>query len=107
MPGDEWPLVEKNLLIHTLETDRDLMLHLSDSKNARDLESVIRQRNPIGVAFDPLNEIGIGDLSKDVDMSRNVQRDRARLARRQSRPRNPCSHSRTHRPGGNEKGVRL
>jgi hypothetical protein len=66
--GRDWPLVEKNLLIHTLETDRDLMLHLSDPKNARDLESAIRERNPIGVAFDPLNEIGIGDLSKDVDM---------------------------------------
>ena len=66
--GNDWPLVEKNLLIHTLETDRDLMLHLSDPQNARDLESAIRDYNPIGVAFDPLNEIGIGDLSKDVDM---------------------------------------
>jgi hypothetical protein len=67
--ADDWTLVQKNLLIHTLETDRDLMLHLSDPKNARDLESAIRDCNPIGVAFDPLNEIGIGDLSKDVDMS--------------------------------------
>jgi hypothetical protein len=66
--GADWPCVEKNLLIHTLETDRDLMLHLSDPRNARELESAIRQVNPIGVAFDPLNEIGIGDLSKDVDM---------------------------------------
>jgi hypothetical protein len=66
--GDDWPLVEKNLLIHTLETDRDLMINLSDPKNARELESAIRDYNPIGVAFDPLNEIGIGDLSKDVDM---------------------------------------
>jgi hypothetical protein len=67
--GDDWPLVEKNLLIHTLETDRDIILHLSDPKNARDLENAIRQRNPIGVALDPLNELGIGDLSKDVDMA--------------------------------------
>ena len=67
--GHDWPLVEKNLLIHTLETDRDLMLHLSDPQNARDLESAIRHHNPIGVVFDPLNEIGIGDLSKDVDMT--------------------------------------
>jgi AAA domain/DnaB-like helicase N terminal domain len=67
--GRDWPLVEKNLLIHTLETDRDLMLHLSDPKNVHDLESAIRNYNPIGVAFDPLNEIGIGDLSKDVDMT--------------------------------------
>lgn len=67
--GDDWRLVEKNLLIHTLETDRDLMINLSDQKNARELESAIRDYNPIGVAFDPLNEIGIGDLSKDVDMT--------------------------------------
>jgi hypothetical protein len=66
--GRDWSLVEKNLFIHTLETDRDLMLHLSDPRNAHDLESDIRQRNPVGVAFDPLNEVGIGDLSKDVDM---------------------------------------
>jgi hypothetical protein len=64
----DWPLVEKNLIIHTLETDRDLMLHLSDPKNARDTESAIRERNPIGVAFDPLNEVAIGDLNKDQDM---------------------------------------
>jgi len=67
--GDDWSLVEKNLIIHTLETDRDLMLHLSDPENVRDLESAIRKHNPIGVAFDPLNDVAIGDLSKDVDMS--------------------------------------
>ena len=66
--GRDWSPVEKNLLIHTLETDRDLMLHLSEPQNIRDLESAIRDYNPIGVAFDPLNEVGIGDLSKDVDM---------------------------------------
>jgi hypothetical protein len=66
--GRDWPLVEKNLLIHTLETDRDLMLHLNEPQNIRDLEGAIRDYNPIGVAFDPLNEVGVGDLSKDVDM---------------------------------------
>ena len=67
--GRDWPLVEENLLIHTLETDRDLMLHLSDPQNARDLENAIRDYDPIGVAFDPLNEISIGNLNDDVDMS--------------------------------------
>jgi hypothetical protein len=66
--GDEWPLVDKNLIIHTLETDRDLMINLNDQRNAHDLERAIRDYDPIGVAFDPLNEIAIGDLSKDVDM---------------------------------------
>ena len=66
--GDDWPLVEKNLIIHTLETDRDSMLHLSDLTNINDLENAIREFNPIGVAFDPLNDVAVGDLSKDVDM---------------------------------------
>jgi DnaB-like helicase N terminal domain/AAA domain len=66
--GADWSLVEKNLLIHTLETDRDLMLHLSEPENVRLLEREIRAFSPIGVAVDPLNEVAIGDLSKDVDM---------------------------------------
>src|SRR5262249_45912914 len=66
---DDWSLVDQNLKIHTLETDRDLMLHLSDRANASDLESAIREFNPIGVAFDPLIDLAIGDLSKDVDMA--------------------------------------
>jgi hypothetical protein len=71
--GDDWPLVNANLFIHTLETDRDLILHLSDPNNAHDLESDIRRRNPIGVAFDPLADVAIGDLSKDVDMNATCQ----------------------------------
>jgi DnaB helicase-like protein/AAA domain-containing protein len=98
--GRDWSLVEKNLLIHTLETDRDLMLHLSDPKNARDLESEIRRRNPIGVAFDPLNDVAIGDLSKDVDMSTTC-----RAIGRVSRAGNPerailiATHALTGRAG--------
>lgn len=71
--GSDWPMVEENLKIHTLETDRDLMLHLSDPRNTCDLENVIRHYNPIGIAFDPLNEFGIGDLSKDIDMTATCQ----------------------------------
>jgi RecA-family ATPase len=67
--GCGWSLIEKNLKIHTLETDRDLMLHLSDPTNVVDLESAIREFNPIGVAYDPLIDFSIGDLSKDVDMT--------------------------------------
>jgi hypothetical protein len=63
-----WELVSKHLIVHTLETDRDLMLHLGEPRNRRDLESAIRHYDPIGVAFDPLNDVAIGDLSKDVDM---------------------------------------
>ena len=65
----DWPLVDSNLKLHTLETDRDLMLHLSDPMNVDDLESAIREFNPIGVAYDPLVDFSVGDLSKDVDMA--------------------------------------
>jgi hypothetical protein len=67
--GQDWPLVNQNLKIHTLETDRDLMLHLSDHQNVHDLECAIREFDPIGVAYDPLVDFGIGDLSRDVDMA--------------------------------------
>jgi hypothetical protein len=67
--GRDWSLVDKNLKVHTLETDRDLMLHLSDPMNVDDLESAIREFNPIGVAYDPLVDFSVGDLSKDVDMA--------------------------------------
>ena len=67
--GEEWPVVDQNLKVHTLETDRDMMLHLSDPKNQSDLENAIRHHNPIGVAFDPLVDFAIGDLSRDVDMT--------------------------------------
>jgi hypothetical protein len=67
--GEDWPLVDQNLKVHTLETDRDLMLHLSDPANVHDLGSAIREFDPIGVAYDPLVDFGIGDLSKDADMT--------------------------------------
>jgi hypothetical protein len=67
--GNDWSVVVENLKIHTLETDRDLLLHLSDPENVADLENAIRAFDPIGVAYDPLVDFGIGDLSKDVDMA--------------------------------------
>jgi hypothetical protein len=65
----DWSLVDENLKLHTLETDRDLLLHLSDPRNVEDLENAIREFNPIGVAYDPLIDFSIGDLSKDIDMA--------------------------------------
>jgi DnaB-like helicase N terminal domain len=105
--GRDWSLVEKNLFVHTLETDRDLILHLSEPQNARDLENEIRQRNPIGVAFDPLNDLAIGDLSKDVDMKATCREIGRHLACWKSRARNCDYYSRADWRCRNEKGVRL
>jgi hypothetical protein len=69
----DWPLVDKNLITHTLENERDLLLHLSNPENRRLLAETIRDYDPIGVVWDPLNEVGIGDLNKDVDMTTTCQ----------------------------------
>jgi hypothetical protein len=76
----DWKLVEKNLSIHTLETEDDLLLHLSEPKNARRLEEAVRKVNPAIVSLDPLRDFGIGDLNSDADMSVTL-RELGRIAR--------------------------
>jgi hypothetical protein len=78
--GEDWRLVDENLLIHTLETEDDLLLHLSEPENARRLEATIRNVAPAIAAFDPLRDFGIGDLNSDADMSATL-RELGRIAR--------------------------
>jgi hypothetical protein len=67
--GKLWNLVEESLLIHTLETDNDSLLHLSAPENVRRLEATIRKFSPAIVSFDPLRDFAIGDLNSDSDMA--------------------------------------
>jgi len=76
----EWALVEEKLRIHTVETDEDALLYLSDPQNALRLESMIRDVNPDILAFDPLRDFAHGDLNSDADMSATV-RELARVGR--------------------------
>ena len=78
--GKDWKLVDQSLVIHTLETDSDMLLHLSEAGNVRRLEATIRKVNPAIVSFDPLRDFGIGDLNSDADMSATL-REVARIAR--------------------------
>jgi AAA domain-containing protein/DnaB helicase-like protein len=78
--GKDWPLVNANLRIHTLETDADSLLYLSDPDNVRRLEAIIRKFNPVIVGFDPLRDFGIGDLNSDLDMAATV-RELGRISR--------------------------
>ena len=78
--GKDWALVNANLRIHTLETDADSLLYLSDPDNVRRLEAIIRRFNPAIVGFDPLRDFGIGDLSSDLDMAATV-RELGRISR--------------------------
>jgi hypothetical protein len=78
--GNDWPQVNSRLQIHTLETDTDSLLHLSDPHNAARLEEAIKTFNPVAVAFDPLRDVSIGDLNSDADMTATL-RELGRIAR--------------------------
>jgi len=78
--AQDWTLVDENLLIHTLETEDDLLLHLSEPENVRRLEGTIRKLNPAIVSFDPLRDFAVGDLNSDADMSATL-RELGRIAR--------------------------
>lgn len=66
--GGDWPKVESNLLIHTLEGDQDGILTLSSARVTRDLHAVIQQAQPDIIALDPLKDVMIGDPNNDADM---------------------------------------
>jgi hypothetical protein len=78
--GKDWPLVEKNLFIHTLETDDDFLLYLIDPQNAERLEMAVEKIRPDIVVFDPLRDFGIGDLNSDADMA-DTLREIGRITR--------------------------
>ncbi len=66
--GSDWPQVEDNLLIHTLEADQDGILTLSSPRVTRDLHAVIQQTQPDIIGIDPLKDVMIGDPNNDADM---------------------------------------
>lgn len=76
----DWKRVDKKLKIHTLETDADSLLYLSDPENGRRVETIIRKLNPDILAFDPLRDFGFGDLNADADMAATL-RELGRVAR--------------------------
>lgn len=66
--GNEWPTVDENLSVHTLESEDDGCLSLENPANAIRIEQVVRDLNPCVTVFDPLSEYGIRDLNRDEDM---------------------------------------
>jgi len=66
--GRDWPTVDGSLQIHTLETEDDGYLSLSNPTNAIRIENAIRDINPDIVVFDPLQEFRMGDLNTDDAM---------------------------------------
>ena len=66
--GDDWPRVNQQLYIHTLEADADCLLSLDNPDAQRRIADTIRQLDPGIVCYDSLYNFGIGDLNRDEDM---------------------------------------
>lgn len=64
----EWTKINKQLFIHTLETDEDGFLTLEDLRNRRAIAELIGDYKPDVVSWDALQCFAIGDLNKDRDM---------------------------------------
>jgi AAA domain len=66
--GKDWKLIDQNIKIHTLETDEDFIVSLSDPAKAREMERIVRCEKAGLVSFDATYNFGIGDLNIDQDM---------------------------------------
>ena len=67
--GNDWSRVNEQMDLHTLETDADGLLSLSNSQAQQLISQVIRDRKPDVVCWDSLYNFSIGDLNKDEDMA--------------------------------------
>lgn len=65
---EEGALVQKCLIIHTLEKDEDAFLDVDSPEDFQNLVRLIQDLNPDFVVFDPLNTFTSGDLNSDRDM---------------------------------------
>lgn len=63
-----WLKFTQQVSIHTLENDTDFNLSLDTAENIDLISALIQEKQPDIVAFDPLNNFGVGDLNKDEDM---------------------------------------
>jgi hypothetical protein len=60
--------MDRNIRLHTLETEHDSFLSLDDSNNAILIEGAIYEHKPDIVVFDPLNAFSAGNLNTDAGM---------------------------------------
>jgi len=69
----DWPLVNDNIVLHTLENDYDGFLNLDDERNRASIQDIIQQTRPDVVVFDSLYNLSVGDLNHDADMAATLQ----------------------------------
>lgn len=65
---EEIELVNKSLFIHTIETEEDAFLDLTEPSIYKKVSEMIQDINPQFVEFDPLNAMTTGELNGDQDM---------------------------------------
>ena len=98
--GEDWDRFNERVIFHTIEHDADADVSLDSIENQSAITEAIEASNAEVIAIDPLNDFGIGDLSKDSDM-----RATAGMISRICRRGNPeraiavCHHALTGKAG--------
>jgi hypothetical protein len=64
--GDQWPLFEEHVVIHTVESSEDALVNID--MHAEAIRDAIGEARPDVIVWDPLNAFCVGDLNKDQDM---------------------------------------
>lgn len=68
LTAQEIERVKRHLFIHTIETDEDAFLNLTDPENYNQVNILVQDYKPKFVMFDPLNSVTDEDLNNDRDM---------------------------------------
>jgi hypothetical protein len=66
--GEDYPAFNERVSFHTVENDSDGFVSLESVENQNAIADLITQTDPNIVVIDPLTDVAIGDLNKDVDM---------------------------------------
>ena len=65
-------IIDRCLIIHTLENEEDSLLTLSVPKHRKYIRDLIEEFNPIGVVYDIFRDFGVGNLNSDEDMTQTL-----------------------------------
>lgn len=71
---EAWPMVNSNLLIHTLESDFDQVLYLDRAEVCKAIREKVQDFKPNAVSWDCLQYFAIGELNKDNEMFQTVMK---------------------------------
>ena len=69
---EDFEAYNKQVFIHTLETEEDSFLTVSNELNQRKIAELIREIKPDVVVYDVFRDFGVGDLNTDRDMAETL-----------------------------------